>query len=334
MQQLTRLHLNEIPFAPSGHVIKEIQEVSAISNRYPEWDGMSLRSALGHHYGFDPSWIAVAGTGSIGLIQQAMITAGVGEVAYCWPTFEAFDIAAKALRMPITHVALKDYACDLDTLATAIGPHTSMLIVCTPNAPTGGIVTQKAFDDFMARVPEHVMVVLDEAYGEFVDDPTAVDGFAATRNYSNLLLTRTFSKAYGLAGIRVGYGIAQPELAERVRSAGLPFPVPAPFQAAAIKALQDQDKLRDTISKISSERAHLAGELRKQGAEVIEGFGNYVWLPLERAAEKVVHLLKQEGVLAKAVIGHGVRITVGTAEDTASALEAWRRADIAGALEE
>lgn len=327
MQQ-TKLHLNEIPFAPSTHVIKEIQELSATSNRYPEWDGMSLRSALGRHYGFDTSWITVAGTGSIGLIQQAMIAAGAGEIAYCWPTFEAFDVAAKALRMPIKYVGLKEYACDLDALAEAIGPRTSMVIVCTPNAPTGGVVTQKAFDSFMERVPDHVLVVLDEAYGEFVDHPDAVDGLAAPKKYANLLLTRTFSKAYGLAGIRVGYGIAQPELAERVRSAGLPFPVPAPFQAAAIKALEDQDKLRETISRISSERARLAAELRKEGAEVVEGFGNYVWLPLERAAEKVVQLLKQEGVLVKAVIGHGVRITVGTSEDTAAALAAWRRADI------
>jgi histidinol-phosphate aminotransferase len=328
MQQ-TKLHLNEIPFAPSTHVIKEIQALSAASNRYPEWDGISLRSALGQHYGFDPSWIAVAGTGSIGLIQQAMIAAGTGEIAYCWPTFEAFDIAAKALRMPIKHVELKDYACDMDALADAISPRTSMVIVCTPNAPTGGVVGQKAFDDFMERVPDRVLVVLDEAYGEFVDDPDAVDGFEATKRYPNLLLTRTFSKAYGLAGIRVGYGIAQPELAEKVRGAGLPFPVPAPFQAAAIGALQDQDKLHENIRKINSERARLAAELRKEGAEVVEGFGNYVWLPLEHAAEKVVQLLKQEGVLAKAVIGHGVRITVGTPEDTAAAIGAWQRADIA-----
>jgi histidinol-phosphate aminotransferase len=230
--------------------------------------------------------------------------------------------------MPIKHVALKDYACDMDALANAITPRTSMVIVCTPNAPTGGIVTQKAFDDFMKRTASRVLVVLDEAYGEFVDRPDAVDGLAATKKYPNLLLTRTFSKAYGLAGIRVGYGIAQPELAERVRSAGLPFPVAAPFQAAAIEALQDQDKLQGTISMINNERARLAAELRKRGAEVIEGFGNYVWLPLEHAAEKVVQLLKQEGVLAKAVVGHGVRITVGTPEDTAAALEAWQRAGI------
>ena len=332
MQKITKLHLNEIPFAPSKNVIKQIHTIGAASNRYPEWDGMSLRSALGQHYGFDPSWVAVAGTGSIGLIQQAMVAAGAGEITYCWPTFEAFDIAAKALRMPIKHVELKDHACDLDALAAAITPRTSMVIICTPNAPTGGIVTQKAFDDFMQKVPDHILVLLDEAYGEFINRADAVDSFAAVRQYANLLLTRTFSKAYGLAGIRVGYGVAQPELAERIRSAGLPFPVPAPFQAAALQALQDPEKLKDNLSKINSERARLATELRKLGAEVVEGYGNFVWLPLEHTAEKVVQLLKQEGVLAKAVLQHGIRITVGTAEDTDAVLGAWQRAEITNEL--
>jgi histidinol-phosphate aminotransferase len=317
------LHLNESPFTPSEEVLRALKRVSKVSNRYPEWDAITLRSALARRMKVPPEWLVTAGTGSIGLIQQAMVASGQGGIAYGWPSFEAFDIAAKALRMPISHVALRNQACDLDALAQAITPGTTMVIICTPNAPTGGIVRHHDLEAFMLHVPPHVLVLIDEAYGEFVDDPEHVDSMYFVRKHPNVLLTRTFSKAYGLAGMRVGYGVAQPRLAARVAKAGLPFPVPAPFQAAALAALHDTKTLEHHIRTISAERHRLADKLRALGAEVVDGYGNFVWLPVGNAAERVVAAFREQAVLVKPVLSHGVRISIGTADETEIVCRAW-----------
>jgi histidinol-phosphate aminotransferase len=324
----TMLHLNEAPFAPASDVVKSV-EISAKSlNRYPEWDGLTLRTALAKHYDVTADWLVVGGMGSIGIIQQVMVASGQGEVIYGWPSFEAFDMAAKALRMPIRHVPLIDNACDLKAYGAAITDKTSLIIVCTPNSPTGGIISQQELASFIESVPSHILVLIDEAYGEFVDDDLTVDALGLVRKHKNVLLTRTFSKAYGLAGARVGYAVAQPELAARIIGAGLPFPVPAPFEALALMALADQERLGRQVSAITIERRHLAEQLRQLGAEVVDGYGNFVWLPVSTQAEVVKQRLGKQGVMIKAVPGYGVRITIGTSEDTKAVCSAWQKAGL------
>jgi histidinol-phosphate aminotransferase len=329
MKDAVKLHLNELPFAPSRQVLQPLEQAIRSANKYPEWDGLTLRTALAQHMEVDPDWVVVGGAGSIGVIQQAMVAAGGGEVVYGWPSFEAFDLAAKALRMPIHHVNLKENACDLELLAKGITPETSIIIVCTPNAPTGGIVNNSDFAAFMEQVPDHIIVLIDEAYHEFVDHPDVVDSLKFVKKHPNVMLTRTFSKAYGLAGLRVGYAVAQPVLAERIASAGLPFPVPLPVQEAAIAALADQETLQQHIENVSTERHRLANKLRELGAEVIDGYANFVWLPVGELAEKVAAAFRKEGIWVKSVASHGVRITVGLPEDTNAVCEAWSNGGIA-----
>ncbi len=325
---VTKLQFNESPFIPNGHIVKEFDVGAKTVNRYPDWDGITLRTALANHWQVPPSWVVVAGEGSIGLIQQAMIASGRGEITYGWPTFEVFEMVANALRMPIRHTELRDNACDLDAYAAAIHDDTGMTIVCTPNAPTGGIVSQKKLEKFIASVPEHVLILLDEAYGEFVDEASAIDALGLVKKYSNVVMSRTFSKAYGLAGVRVGYGIAQPELAERIAKAGVPFSVSVPAQGAVLAALSDQERLHKQVARIGAERRRLATKLHKLGIEAIDGYGNFVWLPLGSQAEPVAQLLRNQGVLVKAVTAYGLRITVGTAKETDALCAAWERADI------
>jgi histidinol-phosphate aminotransferase len=325
----TKLHLNELPFAPSTQVLKSSQDAIQHVNRYPEWDGMMLRSALAKHWGVEPEWVVVSGGGSIGVIQQTMVASGQGVIAYGWPSFEPFDMAANALGKSIIHVDLKDHACDLTALAEAVTNDTSMVIVCTPNAPTGGVVKWTDLADFLEQISADTIVLIDEAYGEFADADAGVDSLLFVQKYPNVMLTRTFSKAYGLAGMRVGYGIAQPELAARIMRAGLPFPVSVPFATAALAALHDQQTLQRNVHEVSAERARLAARLRELGAEVVEGYGNFVWLPLGKLADKVASALKNEGVLVKPVMPHGVRISIGTREDTDNLCRAWQTAGIA-----
>jgi histidinol-phosphate aminotransferase len=169
------------------------------------------------------------------------------------------------------------------------------------------------------------MVLIDEAYAEFVDDPAAVHSLDFVMKYPNAVVTRTFSKAYGLAGIRVGYGIAQPELAEQITKAGLPFPVSLPYQQAAVEALSHPNVLQEHVQKVSAERAHLAKGLRALGAEVVEGYANFVWLPVGNMAQKIAELFRAEGVWVKPVMPHGVRITVGTPEESVAVWAAWEK---------
>lgn len=328
----TQLNLNEVPFKPGGPIVAMLRASAAAVNRYPEWDAMTLRSALADHYGVDADWIVVSGAGSIGLIQQAMVASGQGEIIYSWPSFEAFDLAAGALRMPIRHVGLMNNACDLQAYNSALNEHTSMVIVCTPNAPTGGIVRQQELESFIKQVPKQVLILVDEAYGEFVDADASIDALGLVKKYANVMVTRTFSKAYGLAGVRVGYAIAQPQLALQVIKAGLPFPVPAPFQAAVLAALADRQRLDKQVSRINEERHRLANKLRSLGVEVVDGYGNFVWLPVADKAAAVAQTLQEQGVLVKPVMPYGVRITVGTAKDTDAVYAAWQQADLTNVI--
>lgn len=332
MTSIARLSLNEMPFKPGKKIVEELQASGQTVNRYPEWDAITLRTALADHYSLTPDWVVV-GNGSIGVIQQAMVASGQGEIIYSWPTFEAFEIAARALGMPIQRVDLANNACDLNQYAASITEQTSMVIICTPNAPTGGIVHQAELESFIQKVPEDVLVLIDEAYGEFVPSDLAVDALGLVKQHQNVMFTRTFSKAYGLAGLRVGYGIAQPTLADRVSKAGLPFPVAAPFQAAALAALKDRRRMVQYVNRISQERHHLATKLRALGVEVVEGYGNFVWLPVGEQAEAVAHEFRGQGVLIKPVIPYGVRITIGTKSDTETVCRAWTQANLGKTLD-
>lgn len=324
-QKAVRLGLNESPFAPHNTVVAAAQKACREANRYPEWDAGMLRAALAHYWGVSQDWV-VAGSGSAGIIQQAMIASGQGEIAFGWPSFDAFPAIAEGLRMRVHKVRLKNNVCDLAALKRALTPKTTVVIICTPNTPTGGILHHDELAKFLQTLSPKVVAIIDEAYGEFVRDDHAVQALELVRQFPNVVMTRTFSKAHGMAGYRVGYGIAQPELAKKIAAAGIPFSVPLPAQAAALAALKNQKIAKERVEMIIAERARLATMLRQFGAEVVEGHGNFVWLPIGELAQQVAHKLAQHNVLVKALMPLGIRITVGTSEETDRLRDAWMKA--------
>jgi histidinol-phosphate aminotransferase len=320
---VARLGLNEVPWRPSSALLDSACHALGVAHRYPSWDAERLRNAIGGRLGV-PSDSVVISNGSIGVIQQALVAAGPGEVAYCWPSFDAFPPLVAGLGMTSARAGVQpEGACDLDDLAAKVGPATSAIIVCSPNTPTGGLVTRDRFERFLADVPPTVLTILDEAYGEFVDDAESLHALDLLARYPNLVITRTFSKAYGIAGLRVGYAVASRDTARRIALAGVPFAISAPAEAAAIAALADIARLERAVSTIKVERGRLADGLRGLGAEVVEGHGNFVWVPLGADTERASSLLTSADVLVKVYPGAGVRITVGNPDDTDRVLAAW-----------
>lgn len=317
------LKQNELPSSPHQAITKAAATALEQAHRYSSWDSLELREVLAEQFGVEPDWV-VAASGSVNVIQQAMLVAGPGEIAFCWPSFDAFPPLAKARGMRVKLAKVKpDGSCDLADLRSRVTSKTKMVIICTPNTPTGGIVSHQAVVDFLAEVPPEVLVLIDEAYGEFVDESEAVRGVELVRAYPNVIMTRTFSKAYGLAGMRVGYGIAQPELAKIIMGAGVPYALTRPAEKAAIEAIRQHSHMEANVAKVVVERAHLTRELRQRGVEVVEGHGNFIWLPRQGDEERLVEQLAVRGILVKAYPGYGVRISIGTRADTKQLLAAW-----------
>jgi len=320
---LARLNYNELPFSPTDVVVRAAQKYCSDTNRYPEVDSRTLRQALADHHDVPLDWVAT-GAGTAVVIHQIMIASGQGDIAFAWPSFDAFPPMAAGLRMQAHLTATTaDGACDLGELLRAITPQTTMVIVCTPNSPTGGIVRHDELVEFLQAVPSHVTVLIDEAYYEFAQDSDVPRSLELVRQYPNVVMSRTFSKAYGLAGFRVGYAIAQPSLAERIRQAGVPFAIPVPAQMAALEVLQHPADTQRRVATILRERARLAEVLRAQGAPVVVGHGNFVWLPLGKDTSKIGDDLLRRGVAVKIYDGLGLRVTVGTSHENDMFIAAW-----------
>ena len=217
------------------------------------------------------------------LAQLVLATSGPGdEVIFAWRSFEAYPwLAIVAGATPVQVPLTADARHDLPAMAAAITDRTRAIIVCSPNNPTGPIVTQAEFDEFLAAVPSDVLVILDEAYAEFVTDPDAVDGLRVlgTAGHPNVVVLRTFSKAFGLAGLRIGYAIGHPRILDAARSTSIPLSVTAQAEEAALASLDAEEELLERVRTIAERRDRLAAALREAGWRVPEAQGNFVWLP-------------------------------------------------------
>ncbi|GAA2333620.1 histidinol-phosphate transaminase [Saccharopolyspora halophila] len=312
-----KLASNEVSEGPLPAAVAAINEAATQVHRYPDMGVATLTGALAERYDVAPEQIAV-GCGSVALCEQlvqATCTAS-DEVVFPWRSFEAYPIitqvvGAKQVRVPLTGA----HALDLEAMLAAITPATRLMFVCTPNNPTGTLLRGAELDAFLDRVPSDVLVVLDEAYFEFVDDTDAPDGVEITRARDNVVSLRTFSKAYGLAGARVGYAIAQPKIAEALRKVSIPFSVNALAQAAAVASLRAPEELRRRCADVISERARVHAELTALGYEVPETQANFVWLPLgSRTPAFNEHCLANK-VVVRAFGEEGTRVTIGTPEE-------------------
>jgi histidinol-phosphate aminotransferase len=311
-----KLSSNENPNPPLPGVLEAAVEAAEQMNRYPDMGCTALYAALSERLGVPTEHLA-AGTGSVAVLYhllQAFCEAG-DEVVYAWRSFEAYPIAVKVTGATSVQVPLAPGARhDLDAMAAAITDRTRVVIVCTPNNPTGPAVGRADLEAFIAQVPPHVIVVVDEAYREFVriDDP--VDTVDLYRQHSNVVAMRTFAKAYGLAGFRVGYVVAPEPIASAVRACALPFGVSSIAQAAAVAALRHETELLERVEGIVTERARVVEALRDQGWDVPDAQGNFVWMQLGDRTLEFAQAADEAGVMVRPFAGDGARVSVGEPE--------------------
>ena len=311
-----KLSSNENPFEPLPSVVAAVQTAVAF-NRYPDATASRLRARLAERYGVGDDAVHIA-AGSVSILYQlTQATSGPGdEILFSWRSFEAYPglaVVAGARSIMVPNDA--QGGPDLDAMADAITDRTRMVIVCTPNNPTGPVVTQAAFDAFLAKVPADLLVVLDEAYAEFVTDPDAVAGATViAAGHPNVVVLRTFSKAYGLAGLRVGYAVGDPRVLDAARAAGIPLSVTAAAEEAALASLDAEDELRERVRALAARRDDLAARLRDAGWDVPDAQGNFVWLPAGERALEVAAAFEDAGLIVRPFAGDGVRISIGERE--------------------
>jgi histidinol-phosphate aminotransferase len=325
---VSRLASNETPFPLLPQVVAAVSAALAESNRYPDPAATRLTEALAAKHGLDVARVAV-GCGSVQLVQELVeITCDAGdEVVYGWRSFEAYPTLTTVAGAVPVQVPLKDYRLDLAAMAEAVGDRTRLVLLCSPNNPTGPALAESEVKAFLEAVPADVLVVLDEAYAEFVDDPLAVDGTRLLDAHANLLVLRTFSKAYGLAGLRVGYALAgSPDVAAALRQVHLPFAVSVAAQAAALASLEAEPALLAQVAQVVAEREPLRQQLREIGWDVPDAQGNFLWLPAGADSDRVSQVFEDHGVLVRCFSGDGLRVTVATPRDSARVVTAARAA--------
>jgi histidinol-phosphate aminotransferase len=285
-------------------------------NRYPDMAVTALTDALAQSLGVPREHIAT-GTGSVGVLGQIIAaTCDQGdEVIYAWRSFEAYPIVVAIAGAVSVQVPLDVNARhDLVAMAAAITPRTRLILICTPNNPTGPVVRQTDLDAFLDTVPDDILVVVDEAYVEFVTDDRAVDGLATYAARPNVAILRTFSKAYGLAGLRVGYAVAPGPVAQALRKTAVPFGVSTIAQQAAIASLTVFDELRERVDALVAERVRVVAELHHQGWQLPETQANFVWLPLGADTLAFAAAADKAGLVVRAFPGEGARCTIAETE--------------------
>lgn len=321
-----KLSSNENPFPPLPSVVDAIVEQAATVNRYPAAGAPSLVAALAAKHGVGPERIMVSDGSVSGIMQLVTAVAGPGdEVVFAWRSFEAYPLlvqvaGATPIMVPLTPTAEHD----LDAMAAAITERTRAVFVCSPNNPTGPIVTQEQWDAFIAKVPSDVLVMLDEAYIEFVQVPV-VDGLAAQAAHDNVVILRTFSKAYGLAGLRVGYAIGDPTIIGAATISGIPLSVTGLATQAALASIAAEGELFARVEQLAADRDALQQRLADAGTPVPEAHGNFVWVAARPdQAEAIAEILDDVAIVARQ-FPDGVRITVAEREAHDGIVDAVRR---------
>jgi histidinol-phosphate aminotransferase len=320
-----KLASNEVALPPAPAVLGAIAAAAAAGNRYPDMAAVTLTERLAAFCDVAPERIAV-GCGSVSLCQQLVNSTCreiTDEVLCAWRSFEAYPIVTQIGGAVLRTVPLDgEFRHDLDAMAAAVGPNTRLVFVCSPNNPTGPAVTDADFRRFLAAVGPDVVVVLDEAYFEFVTDPAAVNGRTLIDEHPNLVVLRTFSKAYRLAGFRVGYALGAPSVIAALRKVCAPFSVSVPAQAAAIAAIDHSAELLADLAPIIDERVRVRDALLTAGFTVPVTQSNFVWLSLGDAAGPFAAHCMDHKVVVRPFAGDGVRVTVSHSEENDAFLAA------------
>jgi len=316
-----KLSSNENPYEPLPAVLDAIAQ-SAI-NRYPEASAARLRDLLGKRYAVSAEQLQV-GAGSVSVLAQLITAAAASgdEVVFSWRSFEAYPLlVGTAGATPVMVPNTAGHRHDLPAMLAAITDRTRLVIVCSPNNPTSTIVTHDEFVAFMADVPPTVLVVLDEAYIEFVTDPDAVRGAALIDDYPNLVVLRTFSKAYGLAGLRIGYAVGAEYVMDAARAVAIPLSVTELAQRAAIVSLEHESELFERVTALNAVRERIWNGIVEQGWDVPEPQGNFLWLPTGDLTAEAAEIFAKHGIVVRALID-GLRVSVGETESVEKLLSA------------
>jgi len=327
-REIIKLASNENPLGPSPRALEAVQSTIRNAHLYPDGGAFYLRNALAEKLNIAPENIIV-GNGSNEIIEflaHAFLKPG-DAIVTSEHAFIAYKIIARVLGAQTIEVPSRNYGHDLDAMLAAINDRTELIFIANPNNPTGTLLSAEEIDRFIQRVPPQLIVVLDEAYYEFLDDPP--DTLRYVREGRNVLVLRTFSKIHGLAGLRIGYGIARPELIEVLQKTREPFNVNSIGQVAALAALQDEEHLRETKRVVDEGRGYFEGELEKLGLEFIPSVGNFILVNVGDGLTVFRAMLQRE-IIVRAMKGYNlaqwVRITIGTPEQNAKCVAALREA--------
>ncbi|MFJ9556059.1 histidinol-phosphate transaminase [Nocardiopsis sp. NPDC101807] len=311
-----KLSSNESPYGPLPSVREAVARAAAELNRYPDPGAEELTSLLARRLDVPTEHLAL-GAGSVGMLQQLLEAVGEpgAEVVYAWRSFEAYPLLAGLAGVTPVQVPLKDEAHDLDAMADAVTPATRMVIVCNPNNPTGTAVRADELTAFLDRIPDGVLMILDEAYLEYVRDPRVPNGVDLYRDRPNVAVLRTFSKAYGLAAVRLGYLVGHPPVVDAVRKTLVPFAVNHLAQAAGIASLAAEDELMERVAATVAERDRVRDALVASGWTVPPTEANFVWLRLGADTLDFAAACAEAGVSVRPFAGEGARVSLGTPEE-------------------
>lgn len=311
-----KLSSNENPYPPLPSVLEATRARLESLQLYPDTGAVAVRERIAAHHGVRPEQVAV-GAGSVEVAGQLVnVSAGEGdEVIFAWRSFEAYPILTQiAGATPVAVPLTDDDRHDFEAMAAAVTERTRLIFVCTPNNPTGTNVRVDELERLLAAVPSDVLVVIDEAYVHFDTDPDSVDGIDFFHRYPNVAVLRTFSKAYGLAGLRIGYAIASEQVAANLRRVAVPFGVSDLAQTAAIASLEAEAELAQRIELIVAERERVLTALRELGWRPARVLGNFVWLRAGERTAEIDAALREGGVVVRAFVGDGMRVTIGSPE--------------------
>ena len=305
---------NETVDGPLPSVRAAIAKATDSINRYPDNGYVDLRGRLARHLdggAFAPEHISV-GSGSVSLCQQLIqITSTVGdEVMFGWRSFEIYPLQVRTAGATPVQVALTDYTFDLDAMLAGITDRTRLIFVCNPNNPTSTVVDPDALARFVAAVPSDILIAIDEAYVEYIRDGMLPDSFGLVRAHRNVVVLRTFSKAYGLAGLRIGYAVGDPDVIAALSKVYVPFTATSVSQAAAIASIDASDELMARTDAVVEERARVSTALRAAGFTVPPSQANFVWLPLTERTNAFVNSAADNRLLVRPYGQDGVRVTV------------------------
>jgi histidinol-phosphate aminotransferase len=320
ISNIIKLASNENPLGPSPRALEAIQNNMQDCARYPDGNGFALKQALAKHHGLDQECITL-GNGSNDVLELlARVFTGPGkQILFSEHAFAVYPIAAKSVGADAVIVPARDWGYDLDALLDAITMNSRLIFIANPNNPTGTWLISQQLQQFLDRVPEHVVVVLDEAYAEYVQTPDYPDSVPWLQQYNNLVITRTFSKAYGLAALRVGYALSSPAIADLLNRVRQPFNVNALALAAAEAALSDDDYLKRSIEANEAGMQQLTAGFKARGLDYIPSAGNFVSVDVARESMSVFNALLKEGVIVRPVANYGMpthlRVTVGTGDE-------------------